>query len=186
MNRGGAKRAVFETDADRFFFLGLLAEANEKFGFEIHAYCLMGNHYHLMGYTPGANIGAVMQLIDSRYTQFFNRTRGRDGALFRGRYHSVLVEQHGHWMHLSRYIHRNPVEAGIVPKAELYQWSSYRAYLGLVPRPRWLTIDYVMASLPTGRSADDYRAFVEGSSFEQFPHVTIIAPEPGTDVSLGA
>ena len=186
MNRGGGKRPVFETDVDRLEFLRLLAKANERFEFEIHAYCLMGNHYHIMGHTPGANIGAVMHLIDGCYTQYFNRTRKRDGSLFRGRYHSVLVERHGHWMHLSRYIHRNPLEAGFVHRAEEYRWSSYPAYLGLVKRPKWLTIDYVMAALPSGRTAEDYRAFVEGEDWESFPHVVVGTPEADTDVSLGA
>ena len=183
MNRGAAKRPVFESDGDRLRFLALLEKANTRHDFQIHAYCLMGNHYHLMGYTPRANIAAVMHLVDGSYTQYFNKSRERDGPLFRGRYHAVTVANPGHWMQLSRYIHRNPVEAGWVTRAEAYRWSSYRAYLGLAPCPGWLTTDYVLGTISTTASAADYRAYVEEAEWQPFPHCPDV-PDP--NVSLGA
>jgi len=86
MNRGAARRDVFVSDSQRERFLELLADLVERFGIETHAYCLMGNHYHLLLHTPFGNLGRGMRHLNGVYTQFFNRDQGRDGALFRGRY----------------------------------------------------------------------------------------------------
>ena len=145
MNRGAARCWVFNTDEQREYFLSLLADVHSRFGAEVHAYCLMGNHYHLLLRTPRGNLQRIMRHINGVYTQFFNRSEGRDGPLFRGRYKAVLVDAGAYWVELSRYIHRNSVEAGLVDALEDYPWSSYPAYVGLVGTPDWLMTSEVLA-----------------------------------------
>lgn len=101
-----------------------------------------------------------MQYVDGAYTQYFNRSRDRDGPLFRGRYRSVEVTHAGHWAVLTRYIHLNPVVGGFVRRPEDYRWSSYRAYVGLERSPAWLQTEYVLTTLFADRSGDEYRRFV--------------------------
>ena len=113
MNRGGRRRFIFNTDGQRHYFLALLGEVYTRYRAEIHAYCLMDNHYHLFIRTPEANLQRVMRHVNGLYAQYFNRTEGKDGALFRGRYKAILVDVDTHWFELSRYIHRNPLEAQI-------------------------------------------------------------------------
>jgi len=92
MNRGGNHQLVFLDDADRLSFLAILAEAVTRFGLVVHAYCLMPNHYHLLVSCPQAQLSRAMKHIGQVYTQRFNKRHGRDGSLFRGRFHSILVD----------------------------------------------------------------------------------------------
>lgn len=161
MNRGAARRPVFLSGRQRQRFLELLGQVHERYRLEVHAYCLMGNHYHLMVRTPEPNLQRIMRHIDGVYTQFFNFSTMRDGPLFRGRYHAVLIQAEAHWIGLSRYIHRNPLEGGLVGHLPDYPWSSYPAYLGLAESPGWLYMDYVKQSLDEHWSPTRYRRFVE-------------------------
>jgi len=130
MNRGAGRRVIFKSDDHRRYFLNLLDVVSERFQSECHAYCLMDNHYHLMLRTPKGNLQRIMRHINGVYTQYYNREVGTDGPLFRGRYKAVLVNAHAYWSHLSRYIHRNPLDAGIVEDLENYPWSSFPAFTG--------------------------------------------------------
>ena len=161
INRGTGRRAVFTTDDHRRYFLSLLADSSDRFNAEWHAYCLMGNHYHLLARTPEANLQRIMRHINGLYTQYYNRTEGRDGPLFRGRYKAILVEAPAYWTQLSRYIHRNPVEANMVKRLDQYRWSSYPAYIGKHKRPVWLQCEYIMKSLATRRVVEAYKAYVD-------------------------
>src|SRR5881394_2798074 len=95
MNRGDRQEPIFEDDADRERFLETLAEACLKTGWQVHAYCLMGNHFHLVADTPQANLVAGMQWLLSTYTARFNRRHRRFGQLFSGRYKSLIVDGSG-------------------------------------------------------------------------------------------
>jgi len=160
MNRGAARRTVFNTDTHRHYFLSLLAETSARFNAEWHAYCLMSNHYHLLLRTPEGNLQKIMRHINGLYTQYFNRTEGRDGPLFRGRYKAILVDEQAYWSQLSRYIHRNPLEAGLVKRLEQYHWSSYRSYVGKDKRPLWLHCDYILKAIAGRNRREHYRAYV--------------------------
>lgn len=159
MNRGAGRQEVFASDSQRERFLELLCDLAERFGIETHAYCLMGNHYHLLVQTPLGNLGRGMRHLNGVYTQFFNREQRRDGALFRGRYKAILVDADEYLLHLTSYIHRNPIEAGMVDQLEDYRWSSYPAYTGRTAAPVWLRRDMVYSML--GGKARRYRSFVE-------------------------
>ena len=161
MNRGLEKRNIFHGTTDIERFLQLLAVASERFALEINAYCLMGNHYHLLLRTKDANLPDAMRHIDGVYTQSFNRAQGRDGPLFRGRYHSITVEADRHLLAASRYIHLNPVDAGEVDLPEQWPHSSYLAYLGADMAPPWLHTDMILGAFGSIGARAQYRAFVE-------------------------
>jgi REP element-mobilizing transposase RayT len=138
MNRGAARQATFVRDADFQAFLDTVAEAHRLWGIEVFAYSLMGNHYHLCLRTPRGNLSRVMRHIDGIYTQRFNRSHGRDGTLFRGRYKAILVDASEYLAAVIRYIHLNAVEAGIVKMPEDYRWASHRYYRRPKGAPSWL------------------------------------------------
>jgi putative transposase len=144
MNRGLRHENIYFTREDRHTFLSLLHDISEKYHIQIHAYCLMSNHYHLMVHTPLPNLQRAMRHLGSVYTQRFNRVHTRDGPLFRGRYKSKLVESETYLTRLSRYIHLNPVVAKMALLPEEYEWSSYGAYMKLSKKPKWLYCDEIL------------------------------------------
>ena len=164
MNRGAGRCVIFKTDEQREYFLSLLSVVSERFNAEIHAYCLMSNHYHLLIRTPNGNLQRIMKHINGVYTQFFNRNEGTDGALFRGRYKAILVDAQTYWQHLSRYIHRNPIDAAMVEELSDYPWSSYPAFIGLIKPPEWLMTSYILNQIGQRNRESRYAQFVEGAS----------------------
>lgn len=161
MNRGTGRRAVFGSTKARRLFLDLLGELDETFGVETHAYCLMDNHYHLLLRTPRGNLGRAMRHLGGVYTQRANRLAGTGGPVFRGRYKAIVVDADGYLAALGRYIHRNPVEAGLARRPEAWRWSSYRAYLGEVEPPPWLCTEATLELFGRRGARRRYRAFVE-------------------------
>lgn len=120
---------IFWDKGDRFQFIETLKRTKDRYGYLLHAYVLMDNHYHLLIETPHANIKRVMQNINTSYTVYVNRKHRRHGHLFQGRYKSFIVEKESYLLELGRYIHLNPVRAGIVQKADDHGWSSYKEYV---------------------------------------------------------
>ena len=114
MNRGRRGEEIFAGKNDYTAFIDLLKELVENYNIKIAAYSLISNHYHLLVQTPDANISRSMRHLNGVYTQRFNRIHNCDGQLFRGRYKSILVEGDSYLLELVRYIHRNPLEAGLV------------------------------------------------------------------------
>ncbi len=167
MNRGASRRRIFQTDEQRAYFLTLLSHTSERFDADWHAYCLMDNHYHLMLHTPAGNLQRIMRHINGVYTQYYNRCEGKDGALFKGRYKAILVDAESYWPQLSRYIHRNPLEAGIVEDLGDYFWSSYPAYTKARKAPDWLSMAYILQAVnqKSGRMA--YKRYVAAGTDEE-------------------
>ena len=128
-SRGDDRKKIFINETDYQKFLAYLQIAQEKFKFYMYAYCLMGNHYHLLFETTQANLSRIMQSLNTAYTVYYNVKRKRSGHLFQGRYKSILVDKDNYLLELTRYIHLNPVRAKIVDRPEKYRWSSYREYL---------------------------------------------------------
>ena len=163
MNRGLARQKTFLDTGCYSAFLNTLAEAHQRFAIEVHAYCLMGNHYHLILRTPHANLGRAMRHINGVYTQRFDRLRNRDGPLFRGRYKAIVVEAGAYQLSLTRYIHRNPIETGkpLVSNLVDYLWSSYPAYVNSTPSPDWLFWGFTYGALGRRDKYRGYREYVE-------------------------
>jgi REP element-mobilizing transposase RayT len=151
--RGNERKAVFRDDRDRQEYLDRLIRCRERFGLRVLAFCLMGNHLHLAVERGPTKLSRVMLALQSAYTQWFNRRHGRVGHLFQGRYKAFLIEKDRYLLALVRYIHRNPLEAGLATRAEDYAWSSDRYYRLRKP-PDWLDVDRVLPLLgPTRRVA---------------------------------
>jgi len=150
--------------------LEYLESATERYDALIHAYCLMDNHYHLMLETPSGNLPQIMRHINGAYTTYFNIKRKRSGHLFQGRYKAILVEIDEYAKELSRYIHLNPVRAGMVEKAEAYQWSSYRFYIGKKKAPEWLHRAFILGYFSTKESIAKkrYHDFVNAFLGEEY------------------
>ena len=126
--RGNERNPIYREEGDCQKFLDILAELPQRSSVLIHGYVLMGNHYHLLIETPKGNITKVMHYLNATYSGYFNKKYGRVGHLFQGRYKGLLIEKERYLLSVSRYIHLNPVRAGISRRPEEYKWSSYRAY----------------------------------------------------------
>jgi putative transposase len=144
-NRGNKKADLFFSNADRHVFLSILSETIKNRGWVCHSYCLMTNHYHLLIETPIPNLSLGMQTINTLYAQHVNRSYVLSGHVFQGRYKSGLVKNDAHLLELSRYIALNPVRAGICKYPEDYEWSSYRAFLGLERCPEFLEMGFLLS-----------------------------------------
>ena len=161
-SRGNAKQTIFIDDEDRGRFLDSLTIALERFEWLCHAYCLMKNHYHLLIETPNGNLSRGMRELNGVYTQGFNQRYRRVGHLFQGRYKAIIVEKNNHLLSLCRYVVLNPVRVGLIGKPEEWKWSSYRATLGLVKKPSFLTDDWILSQFDgtKGVAREKYRRFV--------------------------
>jgi REP element-mobilizing transposase RayT len=165
MSRGDRREAIFRDDADREGFLNTLGEACEKAGWEVHALCLMGNHFHLVVETPGGNLVTGMKWLLGTYTMRFNRRHRLTGHLFAGRYKALVVDGGGtgYFRTVCEYVHLNPARAGLLAVHERlagYRWSSWPEYLK-APKSRWkwLRVDRLLGECgilkdsPAGRRA---------------------------------
>ncbi len=161
-SRGNERKAVFKSRLDHEKFLQYLESATQRYDALIHVYCMMDNHYHLLLETPSANLPQIMRHVNGAYTTYFNIKRKRSGHLFQGRYKAILVQIDEYAKELSRYIHLNPVRAGMVEKPEAYQWSSYRFYIGKEKAPAWLHRAFLLQYFGEKESVaqDRYQRFV--------------------------
>jgi putative transposase len=160
--RGNARQDVFFTAEDRKYFYELLAEGISRFGYRVHAFCLMSNHVHLALQAGEASLSAGMQNLSFRYTRYINARLGRVGHVFQGRFKAYLIDQDRYGFALIRYIHLNPVRARMVKTAGAYAWSSHRAYLEEEDLP-WVTTDWVLGHFANGArvAIRRYARFVE-------------------------
>ena len=161
MLRGNGGREIFSGPADGARFLALLGEGVPRFGLRCHGYCLMPNHVHLVLQAGARPLAAAMQNLAFRYSRHVNGREKRVGHLFQGRYKAILVDADSYLLELVRYVHLNPVRAGLVPRPEAWRWSGHRAYLGRAAAP-WLTTDWVLGQFAprAGAARAAYRAFV--------------------------
>jgi len=149
-SRGDRRESIFVDDADRVAFLTLLDDACERFDAALLAYCLMGNHYHLVLTTRQANLSQLMRQLNGVYTQRFNRRHDKVGHVFQGRFNAVLVDRDEYLLAVCRYVDLNPVRASIVRVPGDWPWSSYRAHTGQAEPPRWLDVDALHVMLLAG------------------------------------
>ncbi len=171
MNRGRRSEVIFSEKEDYSEFLDLLIEISEIWNANIAAYCLMPNHYHVLLQTPEGNISRCMRHLNGLYTQRFNRMHGFDGQLFRGRYKSILVCDDSHLLQLVRYIHKNPVKAGMVKEMGEYEWSSYKGYLSYSRKWKWLHKDYIF-SMITPKKKGRLKPFIKFMQEDDSQEVT--------------
>ena len=150
MNRGDRREAIFEDDEDRQRLLQTLTEACQKTGWQVHAYCLMRNHFHLVIETPQPNLVAGMKWLLGTYTSRYNRRHKEFGHLFSGRYKALIVDGsgNGYLKTVCDYVHLNPARAKVLTAEEplsAFVWSSYPQYLAApARRPNWLRVDRLL------------------------------------------
>jgi REP element-mobilizing transposase RayT len=185
MSRGNRRQDIYLDDVDRQDFLKTLAEACQKTDWQVHAYCLMSNHYHLVVETPNANLVAGMAWLQSTYTIRLNHRHKLIGHLLSGRYKAQLVEGRGsgYLRTACDYVHLNPVRAGLLKADErllAYPWSSLGYYLAAPEhRPRWMRVDRLLGEhgLPqdTPAARQEFERRLEAQRLE-----------PGDEASLKA
>ncbi len=153
---------VFLGEGDRQVFLDIFAAVCRRFNWQVHAYCLMNDHYHLLVETPDGNLSKGMRQLNGVYTQRFNGAHERDGNVFQGRYKAILVHKEAFLLELARYVVLNPVRAEMVRSVRDWRWSSYRATTGEAASPQWLRRDGLLAAF--AETEDEavalYRRFV--------------------------
>jgi len=149
--RGDRRCTIFRTDSDRLTWLALLGEACERFDFVVHAFCQMGNHYHLVVQTRQGQLSRGMRYLNGNYSQYFNRQHGLVGHVFQGRYSAILCQADEYLMELTRYTVLNPVRAGLVMHPGTWPWSSFNILVGLVDAPVWHARDVVLAQFGSHR-----------------------------------
>jgi REP element-mobilizing transposase RayT len=157
-NRGVVRLPIFADTLDRVRFLSGLSEVVHRRSWTCLAYCLMGNHFHLVLATPDPDLHRGMQRLQGIYAQRFNRRHGRTGHLFHARYGATVLEDEDLTRYVVRYVLENPVRAGLCRRAGDWPWSSHRATLGDVASPPYLAAESLLR-LFGGRSA--YRDYID-------------------------
>lgn len=159
--RGVRKLPIVHSDDDRRIFLGVLGDVVSRFDWELTAYCLMTNHYHLVFRTPEANVAAGMHRLNMVYAQGFNRRHDFAGHLFEARYWSSVISSNEYLLEAARYVVLNPVRASLTRGPIEWEWSSYRQTVGFAPPAPYLSLDWLgMFDVDAARAQALYRGFV--------------------------
>lgn len=158
VNRGVDHQTIFYSDADRAEFGRLVVEIHERFGISVLAYCLMGNHYHLVIRDPEGRLSEAMQHLQSVFAMHVNERNDRDGHLFKGRFFSALVSDDAYLLTVVRYVERNALDLpGIIHPGD-HRWSSHRRHLGMRGPVPWLDTEFVLDCFG---GIDAYRRAIE-------------------------
>lgn len=165
---------LFHDDRDRYKYYDILKEVKEKYQFRLHAYCLMTNHIHLLAEEVEHPVSHVMKSIGVRYSMYFNKKYHRVGMLFQNRFRSEAIDSENQFLTCARYIHNNPVKAGIVPLPERYRWSSYQGHLGLADD---FILDSDMLLAQYGQDTNMLRSFTCEENEDRFMEFEAIAIE---------
>ena len=132
--RGNNGQRIFLREGDYEAFLKALETARQRHAFFVYAYVLMPNHFHLLAEVGDVSTGRLMQALLTSYARWFNRAHGRRGHVFQGRYKAVVCDRDSYLLELVRYIHLNPVRAGLVRNPGAWKWSGHNEYLGRARR----------------------------------------------------
>lgn len=162
--RGINKHPIFESRQEKAYFLDVLRRMGEEGEYEIYAYCLMNNHVHLLLKTGNKPLDASMKRIAVSYVYFYNRLHNRSGSLFDNRYTSVVIKDEAQFKVCARYIHNNPVKAGLVEEPQQYHWASYRYYIDpAAESPVFLNTNALLSfyHLDKTQAIQDLRKFTE-------------------------
>jgi len=161
--RGINKQTIFYDDEDREVFLSRLKIEKEKKPYQIYSFCLMSNHIHILINELENSIGKIFQKILGSYVYWYNRKYERIGNLFQDRFKSEIINNDSHLLSAIRYIHQNPVKAGIVKSVEEYGWSSYSAYIN--DKRSFVETDLILSIL---NGKEEYIKFMEEMEEKMF------------------
>ncbi len=167
------KQTIFKDEEDKDKFLGTIDSYKKKSDYQLLAYCLMSNHIHLLMKTENETLGQIFKRIGASYVYWYNMKYDRMGHLFQDRYKSEVVETDQYLFSVLRYIHQNPLKAGIVKRIGDYVWSSYLGYLGIID-DQYVDKDYVLKLFNEDRdqAVVDFRAFNEIANDDQCLDIT--------------
>lgn len=170
MLRGNEKRAIFLDDENRSRFINTLIIKKEENGFELYAYCLMDNHVHLLINERENSIARIMKCINISYAMYFNRKYNRVGHLFQDRFRSEVIYDDNYLLSAAKYIHNNPVLAGITNSPERYEWSSYGSYTGRESASRLIDTNSLlnMFSASKDKAAGEFIKYTSETSNDRF------------------
>ncbi len=154
-SRGNDKKNIYRMEADYNKFIFILEKLKHSYDHLLYGYCLMPNHFHLLIETRKIPISKIMSSLLTSYTMYFNKKYKRSGHLFQDRFRSLICEKENYFLTIARYIHLNPVKAGLVEKPEEYLWSSHNEYIGSESRlvDKELLFDLI--------NKKDYLSFIE-------------------------
>jgi REP element-mobilizing transposase RayT len=184
--RGNHRRTIFAEEGDQRLLNVIVARAVERFGARVHAYCWMSNHVHLLLQAGTDPIGNPMRNIAAEFARAMQAKLATTGHFFERRYHATLVDSDSYLLELIRYIHRNPVEAGIVARVGDYPWSSHHAYVGRRSE-EWLTVEFGlrMFSADRARAIAAYRQFLD-APHDAEPWLATMASNGGSELAIGS
>ena len=169
MMRAKEGEKLFSAKSDRLFFYDLLEEGTDRFGYKVHAFCLLPDSISLVLQVGDTSISRLMQNLTFRYTRHLNQRRGRSGPLFQGRFKGVVIDADQYLLDLVGYVHNSPVRDKLAKSADAYSWSSHRAYLGKDKLP-WLTTEDVLSRLAKRQdtAVKRYKAMVTAGKSEGY------------------
>lgn len=145
VTRGNNGESIVRDAVDQALFREELSRVAGKYRWEVWAWCLLSNHYHLVLRTPELGLSEGMQELNGNHARRMNRRHDRTGHLVRNRFFGIPLETEAHMFAALVYVARNPLEAGLCKSAADWHDSSYRATVGLDPAPRWLAVDHVLS-----------------------------------------
>lgn len=183
INRGHRREPIVTDERDKERFISHLSRMAKQFHVLVHSYCLMTNHYHLIIETPEGNLSQALHWLNVSYAAYYNRRHRYAGHLFQGRFKAVLVDATQYLEALSRYIHLNPVRAGVVSCAWDYTWSSCRCFVGSQSAPVWLETNRILAGFGRTRAAarQSYAAYLsqadQANPFEDVVGGSLLGPK---------
>lgn len=165
--RGNNRQTIFFRDSDRLLWESILVTALERYDARIHGYCWMNNHVHMIVRVAKEPLGSTIRFAASQYSRKINLQRQRTGHLFERRHSASLVQEDSYLKGLIRYIHNNPVRAGMVNAMDHYRWSSHLAYAGELENS-WLEMRAVLRMFGTMKQAARrrYLAFMQADDHE--------------------
>lgn len=175
--RGNNREYIFKESIDKGYFIKLLKESMTAMNYRIYGYVLMDNHYHLILQVFDKKLQEVMHQINNKYSKYFNYKFKRVGHVFQGRYKAILVQDERYLISLVRYVHQNPIKAGMCNSVEGYKWCSdifYRTNNG-----GFISIDTVldMLSNDRGEAIGEYRDYMRKIEQKDYDNVKIIGDE---------
>jgi putative transposase len=185
--RGNHQQDIFFEPADRHRLSKLFAEVLERFKARLHAYCYMTNHVHALVQVADEPLGRIMMRVAGQYARITQARLKTTGHLFEKRYYPVLVDVDQYFVTLLRYLHLNPVRAGLASSAAAYPWSSHHAYIGARSEP-WVTTDFGLAqfSIERRKAIDAYRQFVDRHSASSAERSPLLDCNPSDSRILGS
>lgn len=169
MMRGNERKNLFLNENDKQRFLETLFMKKEETGFHLYAYCLMDNHVHLVIQAEQESLATTMKRVNASYASYFNQQHQRVGHLFQDRFKSEPIEDEQYLMSVIRYIHNNPVKAGMVEKPDQYRWSSFKSYLA-PNKTRNVDAAFVLSIISDNQqeAIDEFIRFSQGTDQNDF------------------